>query len=66
MSEARQWITDQVAVPESVLDAHTEGRVVFFVGAGASVAAPSSLPLFQDLAVRLGNEAAVPYERPVE
>ena len=47
-----------------LLDAHAEGRVVFFVGAGASKPAPSSLPLFKELAVTLGAEAGAPYTEP--
>lgn len=65
MSEGKQWITAEVELPQELLDAHAEGRVVFFVGAGASYAAPSSLPLFEDLAVALGAEAGKPYVKPV-
>ncbi|MFF2623300.1 SIR2 family protein [Oerskovia jenensis] len=61
MTNSGQWITEDVHLPQELLDAHAEGRVVFFVGAGASLAAPSGLPLFKDLAVALGREAGVPY-----
>lgn len=61
MTEGSQWITADVRVPQELLDAHAEGRVVFFVGAGASLPAPSGLPLFKDLAIALGREAGVPY-----
>jgi hypothetical protein len=61
LSEGHQWITAEVQLPQVVLDAHAEGRVVFFVGAGASVDSPSSLPLFKQLAISLGKEAGVEY-----
>ncbi|MFT3899404.1 MAG: DUF4020 domain-containing protein [Gordonia sp. (in: high G+C Gram-positive bacteria)] len=64
MSEGKQWITAEVELPQELLDAHAEGRVVFFVGAGASCAAPSSLPLFEELAMLLGGEANEPYVKP--
>lgn len=66
MSEGKQWITSEVELPQELLDAHAEGRLVFFVGAGASYAAPSSLPLFEDLAITLGAEAGKPYTKPAE
>lgn len=64
MSDGKQWITAKVELPQPLLDAHSEGRVVFFVGAGASKAAPASLPLFEELATTLGAEAGVPYTKP--
>jgi len=64
LSEGHQWITAEVQLPQVVLDAHAEGRVVFFVGAGASVGSPSSLPLFKELAISLGKEAGVDYAEP--
>lgn len=64
MSEGKEWITAAVELPQELLHAHAEGRVVFFVGAGASYAAPSSLPLFEDLAIALGAEAGMPYTKP--
>ncbi|GGL98368.1 SIR2 family protein [Nakamurella endophytica] len=63
-SEPSEWITADVQLPRLLLNAHAEGRVVFFVGAGASVAPPSSLPLFRELATALGDEAGVPYVEP--
>jgi hypothetical protein len=66
VTEGSQWITAEVQLPQVLLDAHAEGRVVFFVGAGASKAAPSSLPLFEELAVTLGAEAGVPYTKPAD
>ena len=55
------WITGDVELPQAVLDAQSEGRLVFFVGAGASVAAPSNLPLFDGLARQLADMARVPH-----
>lgn len=46
-----------VDIPEEVITAHAEGKLVLFVGAGASRSAPSSLPLFDELAQRLGARA---------
>ncbi|WP_129789671.1 SIR2 family protein [Promicromonospora panici] len=65
MSDGTLWITPEVGLPYSVLDAQAEGRLVFFVGAGASVAAPSNLPLFGELARQLSKLAWVPYEESV-
>jgi hypothetical protein len=56
------WITGDVELPEEVLSAQAEGRLVFFVGAGASVDHPSDLPLFGVLAQKLAALARVPYD----
>ncbi|GLI27527.1 hypothetical protein ARHIZOSPH14_17690 [Agromyces rhizosphaerae] len=56
------WITGDVELPDEVLAAQAEGRLVFFVGAGASVAPPSDLPLFGVLAEKLAVLARVPYD----
>lgn len=52
------WITGKVDLPQEVLEAHRDGRLVLFVGAGASYDEPSSLPTFNrlasDVAARLG------------
>lgn len=64
MSNGKQWITAEVELPQELLDTHREGRVVFFVGAGASKAPPSSLPLFEELVISLGVEAGKPYIKP--
>ncbi len=47
------WIGD-VDVPEALLDAAEVGRLVVFVGAGASRAEPSLLPDFADLVRTIG------------
>lgn len=41
------FITDGPDIPESLLQAHEEGRVIFFCGAGIST--PAGLPLFKGL-----------------
>ncbi|MDQ0863507.1 hypothetical protein QF036_001088 [Arthrobacter globiformis] len=60
------WITSDVNLPQAVLDAQSDGRLVFFVGAGASVDAPSGLPLFGELARQLAVMARVPFKKNVE
>jgi hypothetical protein len=59
------WITSEVELPQAVLDAQAAGKLVFFVGAGASVARPSSLPLFRKLAEQLADLARVPFDSSV-
>ncbi|XBH20409.1 SIR2 family protein [Jonesiaceae bacterium BS-20] len=54
---------DGVDIPEEVLKAHSEGRLVLFVGAGVSKSEPSSLPLFHELARQLGDRARQPFEK---
>ena len=50
-----------VDLPGGLVSAHADGRLVLFVGAGASVAAPSSLPTFRELAQRIADESQWPY-----
>ena len=57
------WITGDVDLPDEVLDAHERGDLVFFIGAGASLARPSNLPLFDGLAKALATRAAHPFSR---
>ena len=45
------WITGKVDLPREVIDAHREGRLVLFVGAGASYDCPSNLQTFDELAL---------------
>ncbi len=59
------WVTSDVNFPQAVLDAQSEGRLVLFVGAGASVDAPSGLPLFDNLARQLAERARVPFDEDV-
>jgi hypothetical protein len=56
------WFTDAVDVPDDVVDALVEHDLVIFVGAGASVAPPSSLPLFNELARLVARDAHQPYD----
>lgn len=48
-----------VEFPEQLIEAHRAGNLVIFVGAGASVAPPSSLPLFSKLAKDIAAEVHV-------
>jgi len=61
-SGASVWITSEVELPQAVIDAHAAGALVFFVGAGASMAAPASLPSFKELTRELANLAKVPFD----
>lgn len=49
-----------VDLPAPLIDAHAAGRLVIFVGAGASMGPPSSLPSFKDLVreIRDGSNLA--------
>jgi NAD-dependent SIR2 family protein deacetylase len=55
----RVWITPDVNVPDALLTAQRDDRLVIFAGAGVSVDPPSSLPLFKSLARRIGEDAGV-------
>ncbi|WP_413455561.1 SIR2 family protein [Glutamicibacter sp. FR1] len=55
------WITGDVELPDEILDAHERGELVFFIGAGASLSEPSSLPLFEGLAKKLAELASHPF-----
>lgn len=56
------WITGDVELPDEILDAHERGELVFFVGAGASLAKPSNLPAFDSLAKKLARLASHPFQ----
>lgn len=56
-------ITEDVDLPEQVLEAHRRGELVLFVGAGVSTGAPSKLPLFEGLAKQLARRAAHPFSK---
>lgn len=56
------WITSDVDLPVELLDSHSDGRLVLFVGAGASMGHPSNLPSFKELAQQLANAAHVPFD----
>ena len=53
------WITPDVNVPDALLAAQQDNRLVIFAGAGVSVDPPSGLPLFKSLAYRIGEDAGV-------
>ncbi len=55
------WITSEVELPQAVIDAHAAGHLVLFVGAGASMGPPSSLPSFTGLARELASMARIPF-----
>lgn len=62
------WIKD-VDVPRELVAAARDGRLVVFVGAGASRDAPSGLPDFKQLVTHIGDQVADPpteadFERP--
>ncbi len=44
-----------VELPEELVDAHAEGRLVLFVGAGVSVADPTALPTYGALAAKVAE-----------
>ncbi len=50
----------ETKIPNKLISAHTEGRLVLFVGAGASVAPPSGLPAFRELTEKLCEESQEP------
>ena len=50
-----------VDLPDELVNAHSEGRLVLFVGAGASVAEPSGLPTFERLAQMIGDDVGCVY-----
>lgn len=55
------WITGDVEIPKEVVDAHADGDLVFFVGAGASMDEPSDLPSFKRLAEIMAEKADIPF-----
>jgi hypothetical protein len=52
------WISG-VDFPQSLIDAHKAGTLVLFVGAGASMGPPSSLPSFVQLVEGIRDESAL-------
>jgi SIR2-like domain len=49
-----------INLPEKLLRAQAAGELVLFIGAGVSAPAPSSLPLFDELAQRVGEGTGMP------
>src|SRR5690348_16436311 len=58
------WVNREVDIPVKLIAAATTGRLVLFVGAGASVDPPSNLPMFPDLAAQIAG--GVWHQRPNE
>jgi hypothetical protein len=52
------WISG-VDFPQSLIDAHKDGTLVLFVGAGASMGPPSSLPNVVQLVERIREKSAL-------
>ena len=53
-------ITQHIDLPENILLAQREGKLVIFAGAGVSMDPPASLPNFLGLATRLASDANRP------
>lgn len=56
------WVNKDIDIPETLLSAQREGRLVIFAGAGVSMGAPSNLPGFRDLALRIAGGLLAPLE----
>src|SRR5687767_14128878 len=56
------WVNDDVDIPEALLAAQRDGKLVIFAGAGVSMAPPSNLPGFRDLAVQVAAGLLAPLE----
>ena len=44
------WINSEVELPDELVDAERDGKLVLFAGAGVSMGSPSDLPSFKQLA----------------
>lgn len=51
------WINRDVDLPQALVAAQREGRLVIFAGAGVSIGPPANLPSFKDLAVQIAGGA---------
>ena len=58
-------ITDEVDIPNELIESATNGSLVLFVGAGASINKPSRLPLFDALAAFVAELNGVELDRRV-
>ena len=56
------WISGKVELPDGVIDAMSENRLVVFAGAGVSVDPPAGLPSYLDLIKQLGADAHRPLQ----
>lgn len=54
------WITENIRLPIEIFEAQKNGELVIFAGAGVSIAAPSNLPSFENLATEISN-GLIPY-----
>jgi hypothetical protein len=54
------WINDDVDIPEALLAAQRDGRLVIFAGAGVSMGPPSNLPGFSKLAKQIAAGVLTP------
>ena len=52
-TQPAMWINAEVDLPQSLISAHREGRLVVFAGAGVSMGPPSNLPNFEELVNRV-------------
>ncbi|MFW6016214.1 MAG: DUF4020 domain-containing protein [bacterium] len=50
------WITEHVDIPDEIITAQEEDRLVIFAGAGVSMGAPSNYPDFDDLASQIAGK----------
>ncbi len=51
------WINRDVDLPQALVAAQRQGRLVIFAGAGVSMGPPANLPSFEDLAVQIAGGA---------
>lgn len=58
-------LTEDVDIPDKLIDAASDGSLVLFVGAGVSLNQPSGLPLFGGLAERLAELQGVIFDKSV-
>jgi hypothetical protein len=57
------WINRDVDLPESLISAERDRRLVIFAGAGVSMGPPSNLPSFDALATAIAGGVLAPKER---
>ena len=55
-------ITNQVDLPEKLIQAQREGKLVIFAGAGVSKGPPANLPLYWEILDEIGKGAGIPRE----
>lgn len=54
------WITQAVNLPDALVDAQRDGKLVVFAGAGVSMGAPANFPNFKGLAREIGAGSLEP------